>query len=300
MKVNLLVGHLILPKLHRAAAPNSSVHGTRSCQIQGLLLMHLGMAKLTISTLTFLRIFIGILYHNRSDHYTKLSKKWNGGLILGSSATLRLVKLELKVEDKFLVPLEMGLNIVDNVRVTLIDANHCPGAVLLLFELPSGVRILHCGDFRASADHWTNPLLLKHRIDVVYLDTTYCDPSHTFPSQKTVLELISELSRKVDRGSSPQSIMNGNTLQNFFKVVNPIQNTSKTLFVVGSYLIGKEKVFMAVANAVTGKVYTNPRKREIYETLQDPRLTELLTGDPCKAKVHVVPFKTRHLESFVR
>jgi DNA cross-link repair 1A protein len=38
--------------------------------------------------------------------------------------------------------------VIEGVRVTTFDANHCPGALLLLFELPSGKRVLHCGDMR--------------------------------------------------------------------------------------------------------------------------------------------------------
>lgn len=33
------------------------------------------------------------------------------------------------------LPLDIELNI-EGIRVTLIDANHCPGAVLLLFKTP--------------------------------------------------------------------------------------------------------------------------------------------------------------------
>jgi DNA cross-link repair 1A protein len=227
------------------------------------------------------------LTHFHSDHYMGLAKKWENGIIFGSKATIRLVKLELKVSEKYLCPLEMGLNVVNGINVTLIDANHCPGAVVMLFELPNGKKFLHCGDFRACADHWNNPLLQK-RIDSVYLDTTYCDPNHCFPSQETVLKLVAELARKVDKGSSPQSVLNASTVQNFFKIINPVKSENKTLFVVGSYLIGKEKVFMAVAKAVDGKVFTNRRKAAIYHTLENPTLKEILTDDPAKAKVHVV------------
>jgi Cft2 family RNA processing exonuclease len=80
------------------------------------------------------------------------------------------------------------------VRVTPIEANHCPGSALFLFEGQQTThagdsayksphvnstrvfRYLHCGDFRASPQHVLHPAMVAKKIDTVYLDTTYLDP----------------------------------------------------------------------------------------------------------------------------
>ena len=68
--------------------------------------------------------------------------------------------------------------------VTAIDANHCPGAVMFLFEGYFG-KILYTGDFRWS-DQMEADLFccnLGH-LDVLYLDNTYCSPKCVFPSRE--------------------------------------------------------------------------------------------------------------------
>ena len=104
----------------------------------------------------------------------------------------------LRVDKKWLhpLPLDTPVEIPDTggVKVTLIEANHCPGSSLFFFEGRQTVnagdsafkspfvgtgrvfRYLHCGDFRASPKHVEHPCVKGKRIDHVYLDTTYLDP----------------------------------------------------------------------------------------------------------------------------
>lgn len=104
----------------------------------------------------------------------------------------------LDVDPRWIHPLPLDTpTIVPNtggVSVTLIDANHCPGSCLLLFEGQQTIdagdssfkspyvgssrifRYLHCGDFRASPRHVLHPAMSGKHIDHIYLDTTYLDP----------------------------------------------------------------------------------------------------------------------------
>lgn len=82
---------------------------------------------------------------------------------------------------RFIRPLELNEeHMIGGVRVTLLEANHCPGAALIHFHLSNGQRYLHTGDFRASKLMQTYPLLAKQQVDVLYLDTTYCNPRYKY------------------------------------------------------------------------------------------------------------------------
>ncbi|GEM08342.1 DNA repair protein Pso2/Snm1 [Rhodotorula toruloides] len=108
-----------------------------------------------------------------SDHYQNLNSSWSHGEIYASQTTINLIKLKLKVKDEYLFPLPMDKTVkVHGIDVTLIDANHCPGSVLFLFEGPHTnpkspftktpnriFRYLHCGDFRASPQHILHPCM---------------------------------------------------------------------------------------------------------------------------------------------
>lgn len=71
------------------------------------------------------------------------------------------------------------------MEVTLLDANHCPGAALLLFRLPDGRRLVHTGDLRHTERFLSCPHLAAFRgAEALYLDTTYCNPKFKFAAQE--------------------------------------------------------------------------------------------------------------------
>lgn len=158
------------------------------------------------------------LSHFHSDHYIGLTSTWTHGPIYCSKVTANLVKQQLRVDPKYVVPLEFEQQVdvpgTRGVKVTMISANHCPGSSLYLFEKTVGMkqtgeprvqRILHCGDFRACKMHIEHPLLMpdvmdkvsgktkEQKIDVCYLDTTYLNPKYAFPDQEAVIKACADM-----------------------------------------------------------------------------------------------------------
>ncbi|EGF98926.1 uncharacterized protein MELLADRAFT_40551 [Melampsora larici-populina 98AG31] len=118
------------------------------------------------------------LSHAHADHYTRLSHTWDHGFVYCSQTTANLICHNLGVKKQWVKPLKDNEpTMVDGVKVTVLDANHCPGSSLFLFE---GVksqgkpfRYLHCGDFRASPAQLRHPALNFFFFFFFFLDTTY-------------------------------------------------------------------------------------------------------------------------------
>jgi len=138
------------------------------------------------------------LTHFHSDHTTGLHAGFDVGTIYCSAVTAELIIAMIGVRRKNVVSAEVGQTItVEGVAVTLLEANHCPGAVLFHFHDPKTDKVvLHTGDFRAAPsvcnDALLQSLLRQHRrVDHLYLDTTYCRPTHCFPVSGTVAATFS-------------------------------------------------------------------------------------------------------------
>ncbi|KAL4799863.1 DNA repair metallo-beta-lactamase-domain-containing protein [Aspergillus venezuelensis] len=264
------------------------------------------------------------LSHFHSDHYIGLSKSWRHGPIYCSRATANLVRQQLRVDPKWLVDLDFEKKTevpnTGGVQVTMMEANHCPGSSIFLFEkaLASGKiqRVLHCGDFRASPQHVRHTLLRpdvvdtktgkswQQRIDACYLDTTYLSPKYAFPRQLDVISACAELCSRIDKGEydalghmpfqTNTQVISKNPISKFISsatsAIKPSTQagpTGRLLVVIGTYSIGKERICLAIAKALNSKIYATPAKKRVVTCLEDPELSSLLTDDPLEAQVHM-------------
>ena len=92
---------------------------------------------------------------------------------------------------------------------------------MLIVEGGSGPSVLHTGDARLTREVRDNEAVgrLRSQGCVLVLDTTYCDPKHSFPPQKDVVQYVCDA-----------------VLAESFH--------PKTLFLFGTYGIGKERLFL--------------------------------------------------------
>ncbi|KAL5361032.1 beta-lactamase-like protein [Aspergillus floccosus] len=138
-----------------------------------------------------------------------------------------------------------------SIRVTLLDANHCTGAVMFLIE-GDGNAILYTGDIRAEP-WWVNslvrhPILLPYtlgskRLDNIYLDTTFASASHIYRTFPSKAEGLAELLQKV--ASYPDD----------------------TVFYFRAWTFGYEEVWMALSAFLNSKIHVDRYQIGLYRSL---------------------------------
>lgn len=186
-----------------------------------------------------------VLTHFHSDHTVGLGKKFDSGVIYCTVETAALVVEFLNVDPKHIrgVPMQQSID-VGSARLTFLDADHCPGSAIVLFEdLGTGFLTLHTGDCRAS-DRMRKGLvnfLANRRVNELFLDTTYCDKRWCFPAQAIACQWMQELASS-EHAREP-----------------------RTLFVIGSYQIGKENAVRIVAEEVNSSVYVEQRRWKVIQ-----------------------------------
>lgn len=213
--------------------------------------------------------------HLHSDHHVGFSKKWlaqnpNAIIVFGEENYLpflykfNIVNFKSKVKDleedyeaitsRILVirknkPLKLFLNKGDSyILVKTLNANHCIGACLLLFEYYDEFNqlketVLHTGDFRYNSKMML-PKLKNIYFDKIYLDTTYKSPVWNFTPKEELLDKVSDfLQLKLKPAIIDNWFQKGRiqrTLDTFVKNITFDKKSLKTLIVLGSYTIGKE------------------------------------------------------------
>lgn len=206
-----------------------------------------------------------------------------------------------------------------------ICANHCPGAAIFLFEsigLQNQIhRIIHCGDFRVNRDILDNPTLRQFSlnkkdtltgvlmIDKVYLDTTYMSPRHNLPKQELVCDIMADLFHDLSQEQSSKSslfanwfgVLTQSRITDFWrsKCGSLVKKKKKFLIVIGTYIIGKEKLALAILKRLKCMIYVlnigaRRDKYDIFKTYQDPYLELVLSDNDLGNEddefiIHLVP-----------
>lgn len=145
------------------------------------------------------------------------------------------------------------------IRVTLIEANHCVGAVMFLIE-GQNRAILYTGDIR-SEPWWVskisrNPVFAPYTMGIrtlncIYLDTTFAtksSPHRKFPSKA---EGLQELLTKI---------------KDF---------PSTTTFYMEAWTFGYEDVWVTLANYLNTQVHLDRWRWSIYKALSSSRTAEV-------------------------
>lgn len=210
------------------------------------------------------------------------------GILETRQQTYRHLKKLLKT-----IPLETP-TVIDlapekSIRVTLVDANHCVGAVMFLVE-GDGKAVLYTGDIRSEL-WWVNtlkrhPLLLPYlrsdsghkplkQLDCIYLDTTFATKDNPYKHFPSKAEGTSELLQKVAK------------------------YPKDTVFYFDTWTFGYEDVWLALCGFLDCQVHVDDYRFKLYRALaagDEPRAPEAarLFGYQCGNHAKEGCLTTRH------
>ncbi|XP_062854425.1 5' exonuclease Apollo [Trichomycterus rosablanca] len=205
------------------------------------------------------------LSHMHTDHTSGLTSTWSHRPIYCSPLTAKLLRLKLQVNEKWIHALEVGephmLPLDDigkeKLTVTLIDANHCPGAIMFFFEGYFGT-ILYTGDFRYTPSMLREPCLRNNTtIHVLYVDNTNCDPTRSIPSRQRACQQMKEI----------------------------IRGHPNYTVVIGMYALGKESLLVQLALEFKTWVEVDVER---LETLRLLELPDVFSTEPGSGRLRVV------------
>ncbi len=197
------------------------------------------------------------LSHAHSDHTKGMKRLLNNhseAQIVCSKETKTILELTENIpSERFVVVEKEKPFTIDGVTVTAFDANHCIGSLMFLFESENG-REFFTGDFRYDPSIMDSFLHRIKGVDVMVADGTYNRPIFHFPTQKEAIDKLVKLTLHF-----------------------PFHDKF-----IGSYTIGKEKLFEALHRLTKQKIWANSKIKQVYEALgyemftEDPEDTNLL------------------------
>ncbi|KAH9891831.1 hypothetical protein C8Q73DRAFT_763234 [Cubamyces lactineus] len=201
----------------------------------------------------------------------------DGGVdYVGSRDLLRATHLHL--------PTEFRLSDDEAVTITLLDANHCPGAVMFLVEGAKGA-VLHTGDLRAEP--WFIDSLRHNPFIQKYLDVSAADPppvrTQTPRPYRPKLEAIYlDTACLLNTYDVPTKVDAANGVARLMTLF-----PDDTRFYINAWTWGYEEIYKAVARAFNSKVHVDRYKHGVYSHLiGDPFLKSIITKDSASTRFH--------------
>lgn len=148
-------------------------------------------------------------------------------------------------------PTTIELSPGNELRVTMLDANHCVGAVMFLIQ-GDGKAILYTGDIRAET-WWVNslvrnPVLIPYtlgtrRLDCIYLDTTFATKADLYREFPSKAEGLRELLSKVE------------------------QYPKDTVFHFNAWTFGYENAWIALCATLGSPIHLDKYRWSLYNSL---------------------------------
>ncbi|ORY85434.1 beta-lactamase-like protein [Protomyces lactucae-debilis] len=164
----------------------------------------------------------------------------------------------------------------ETIQVTLLDANHCPGACMFLLETTRS-SVLYTGDLRAER-HFTSflkmqPVLLPYLTGIRPLESLYLDTSAR------------------PCGPVYASKMSGSAAC----IKAMIQYPESTHFILPARCLGYEEFWVAAALALSTKIHVDDYTFKLFGAIRGSYVLGetfcgahgLLTLNPCEARLHV-------------
>ncbi|KAF2128190.1 hypothetical protein P153DRAFT_319566 [Dothidotthia symphoricarpi CBS 119687] len=182
-------------------------------------------------------------YHYRINFANNILESHN----VTYDKTMRRLAKPLPLDTPTMIELAPG----NSIRVTLIDANHCVGAVMFLIE-DDGKAVLYTGDIRAET-WWVNslvqnPVLLPYtlgskRLECMYLDTTFATKNELYREFPSKAQGITELLEEVSEFSED------------------------TVFYFHSWTFGYENVWIALSAFLGERIHVDDYRARVYGSL---------------------------------
>ncbi|KAG8965244.1 hypothetical protein FRC03_000789 [Tulasnella sp. 419] len=214
-----------------------------------------------------------------------------GEIQTSADGSREVIKRQLLRTIPLNTPTEFTLDSGDSVRITALDANHCPGSVMYLIEGSRGA-ILHTGDVRCepamieALRH--NPLvqaylapeerpsyhapsdpkgkgkakeedIASQQLEAIYLDTACLLTKCEMPSKRSAVEGVIEM----------------------ITMYPPHYK-----FFINAWTWGYEDILLGVAKAFNTKIHVDRYKHAIYSSLEQPHLASIITDDPAYTRFH--------------